>query len=249
MASTTTVTKTGYQPRPYTKAWYLAKLAAPAAKKRKVPTGYRLVRPERKLYFYQITDVPVDTTGNFVLLNGLTKGTDLYGQRIGARVSMTNIEIRGKVGHNSYMGKASATQQPPQVARLLVVMDKQTNGAVFSITDLLDQANSLSLYNGDGIAERYRILLDKSFVCCSVDVSAGGIPNTGNGPFQGQGVHFFHYKIPLKSVPVHYNNGNVGTVADIDANSVYMVWLGDAAASATAASTARVTAQLHYTDA
>lgn len=227
------------------------KKAMPTAnpKKRKLATqGYvkRVMsgRIEKKLFDLGVGDVAVNTTGAFQLLNGLVRGTGLYGERVGAQITMDSIEISGKVGHNGYMGAANATATQQQVARLIVVRDKQTNGAIFSLTDLLDTATANALYQGDWLG-RYEILLDKRWVCPSMTTDASGNPSLVSQP---GGVHAFYFKIPCKR-KVHYNNGNAGTVADIDQGSIYMLWVGDNAASVTAACTARVGVMAHYTDA
>jgi len=129
------------------------------------------------------------------------------------------------------------------VARLLVVRDKQTNGAVFSLTDLLDTATSNANYQGDDHT-RYQILLDKRWDLGYVATAAG--PTFGASA--GVPSYSFYFKIPLNH-KTQYNNGNAGTVADIDYGSIYMLWIGDVAASATLAATARCGVMCRYTDA
>lgn len=218
-------------------------------KKRKVATVAYVQKAlhahcEKKLYDAAVADYPVDTTGSFKLINGLTKGTGLYGNRIGAQIRSTMIEISGQVGHNGWMGAANCTTTQDQVARMIVVRDKQCNGAIFSLTDLLDTATSLALYQGDDHS-RYQILLDKSWICPATTTGAGGTPTTISG---GVGTHIFHFTIKLDKV-TQYNNGDAGTVADIDFGALWVLWVGTQAAGATTASTARYGVMHHYCDA
>lgn len=207
-----------------------------------IPVRAKAFAPEKKLFDVGVGDYAVNTTGNFTLLNGLVRGTGLYGERVGAKVNMTKISISGQIASNTAFGAVSQAAAP-QTARLIVVQDKQCNGAIFSLTDLLDTATANALYQGDWLG-RYKILYDRRWDLEYVATAAGPTYGSSGG---GKSMHSFHIEIPCYAT-VHYNNGNTGGVADIDSNSIYMLWVGTVAASATLAATARVGVQAHYTD-
>jgi hypothetical protein len=115
--------------------------------------------------------------------------------------------------------------------RIVVVQDKQTNGAALAITDVFNavQVNSLqNIYN----AERFRILYDTRFML-----------NAYGEPISQRVVNF---EIPL-NVLTTYNTGNAGTVADINTNSLYLLVFGNVGAGATA-STVTGNVRLSFTD-
>jgi hypothetical protein len=149
------------------------------------------------------------TTPTFDLVNGLIPGNG-NGQRTGQSVKCQNVDMRFILTIN-----ASATTS---FARIIMVMDKQTNSAVFAIGSLLNAGNVYSAYTVGG-QNRFIVMYDQTFALnnngeqtASVCVRLGFQPHT------------------------EYNTGTAGTVADINTNSIYFVHLSDQATNTIAIS-------------
>jgi len=144
-----------------------------------------------------------DTGGAILLLNGIAPGTALN-QRVGRQVLMTALK------YHLYCNVTAATGID-QSHRLLIVRDKQANGAALAINDVID-GGSTSQYNLSNQA-RFEILMDKRYY-----LNASGEPGSGlvlDGTIRFNAVEQF-------------NAGIAGTVADIATNSIYLIILGTA---------------------
>lgn len=159
-----------------------------------------------------------------LLLNGTTKGTDVY-NRIGRRLKIKSINIRGYVVFNgSYAGPA------PDYMRAAIIYDREPGGALPTWSDIFqDTTNAgaaaglstspLNLNNTD----RFAVLKDWHW---SV---VGGLLNQATAP-PGQtfptatemNIRWFK-KLNLD---VRYNSGNAGTIADLTTGAMYMVTQG-----------------------
>lgn len=175
----------------------------------------------------------VCTTATLTLLNGLAPGNSAS-QRIGSKVSWMSMEAYIQIF-------AHATTGIDNKCRLLVVLDKQPNGAApGAITDILQTADFLSPRNLAN-RKRFKIMWDKRLYVGNVLNAAGtgtAIPN-----FRLFKI-YKKFKYPLQT---DFNAGVAGTVADIATNSLYFCTLGNTATGATTA-TCSGYFRLRYTD-
>lgn len=135
------------------------------------------------------------TTSNVQLLNGLSQGTTAV-TRVGTRVYMKSLLVRGQL-------IMTAPTSPSGPVRILVVYDKEANGAACTAAQVLaaDTVGSpLSLYSPG----RFTVLMDEYM-------------HMENG---NPGAWFINRYVKM-GLPVLFNNGNAGTVADISSGSVY----------------------------
>ena len=142
------------------------------------------------------------TTPSFTLLNGIQTG-DTATTRTGISIKCSNISLRYFV-----YGNASANWIS---GRILIVQDKQPNGAIFVIGDLLNATTATSPYNVTN-QMRFAVLFDDNYV-----LSFGGNSAIINNLTVACSSH------------TEYNTGNAGTVADINTNSIYLVHFSDQA--------------------
>lgn len=152
------------------------------------------------------------TSGTFVLLNGVATGTD-YTNRIGRKIIMKSILMR----HVFYPNTTSNANG--NIIRVMLFIDKQTNGAAPTVSDLL-QANSviapLNLNNRD----RFIILVDKHVAIPCSAYSANVL--TGGSPTQK-----FQKWYKKCNYEVIFS-GTGATVGSIQSNSLYFCVLGGA---------------------
>lgn len=212
-------------PRPKTKS---ADISKPYIKKRKASAITRGTYPELKTVDRAVTTTDINTTGAVVLLNGLSLGTD-YSNRIGRKVYMTSVQFSGYVQADAAaVATGAAVTSYTQQVRLLIVYDRQPNGAAPAVTDVLTVAApqaQLNLNNRD----RFKILFDKHYVFGPV-VAQAAAPTitTASEPL----IYNFNPMVKM-TLPTIFNGGNAGTVADMSTGSLYLVAVGTTAAGTT----------------
>lgn len=157
-----------------------------------------------------VVNQAADTTGGVVLLSGIARGDDIN-QRAGREVTLRSIECR-------FLGRVTAGTGIDQQHRLLIVYDRQSNGAAPSVADVLVPANVLSPRNLEN-RRRFKVLYDRYF-----QLSASG---------ESGSEKVFKFYRRLRH-PMVFNAGNAGTVSDITSGALYAVILGSQAAGATA---------------
>lgn len=154
------------------------------------------------------TNVVVSTTAILTLVNGLTQGTTAS-TRVGRQILMKSVEIKG------HFVADSTTSITP--VRCMLVLDHQPNGAAPAFTDIYDTAVPSSLRNISN-KKRFKVLFDSGIIAITGNTSSSN---------ENTLVPYEHYR-KLK-VPVQYNSGNAGTIADIATNSLYMCFIGGTA--------------------
>lgn len=160
-------------------------------------------------------DVAVNTTGQFILLNGCTPG-DLIDSRHGQHIKMLTNLIK-------FDCFPDTTVPQSQVIRCMLIWDRQSNAAAPTVTDVLKTATVESMINLDG-AWRFKILKDQNV---NLQVLAGA----GNGTTDNFHVQIKHYKwFTRLGLPTVFNAGTAGNEADIESGALYFLALGSNAA-------------------
>jgi len=185
--------------------------------------GLQRTRTEWKAVSASVSGT-LDSTGALYLLNGIARGDDIA-ERIGRQVTIRSLEYR-------IMGQCTKTTGERQVCRIMFVYDTQTNGAALTIAQVL---NSVDVYSPRNLENRtrFKVLKDWTFVVQEY------LSDPSIAIFKG------YLKLFL---PMVFNNGDAGTVADITTGSLYCIVLGKKAAGATAGAT-EGTVRIRYTDA
>lgn len=156
-------------------------------------------------------NLDVDTTGALVLLNGIARGDDIS-ERTGRKVTLRSIQLSLK---SNVIGGTGVDQ----INRLMLVLDNQTNAAALTILQVLNTVNPLSMKNLEN-RSRFIILMDRVF------------PLNATAESGSMAINKYYKKV---NIPVVFNSGDAGTVADIVTGSLYLIAVGDAAAGVTAA--------------
>ena len=128
--------------------------------------------------------------------------------RVGRWIAPISIEGMG----NIVLPPQGAGAAGSDVCRIMLVRDKQPNGATFTVADLLQQNGGVAAYLSFKELfndERFDILYDKSFnVECTGGVVAATI----------EGNKILHFCVPLHGTRTLYS-GTGGTVTDITTNN------------------------------
>jgi len=165
----------------------------------------------------------IDTSGNcsanvttaVVLCNGCARGDEIN-ERTGREIVMKSIQLQ-------YNAVSTATTGIVNHVRVMVVYDRQANGAALTAAQVLSNTGG-----ADGTLcprnlenrRRFWILYDRSVV-----VGPQGVTTTALGALPL--VHRQWYR--RITLPVTFNNGDAGSVADITTGSLYLVVVGNQA--------------------
>lgn len=201
----------------YMKSKYTSDQIVPKRVKKYVANA---VKRSGETYYkdYNTTIIPTAGTLNFQLLNGMQTG-DTQGTRSGDKVKLQRLELLIRAyatynGTDAYGMMLPSAYFKEQMTRLLIVLDKQTNGAIYADTDLLDTVDISAKKN---VEYSHRFTIKKSKL---LRIRPSVLQVQGNNAETNLG--FWRISIPFKNTPVIYNGGNAGTVADIAKNSLYL---------------------------
>lgn len=198
-------------------------VVVPAVQRRRLsyaPTIQRASRAEAK-YFdqsYAETDVSATISGSLAETNtyGLfcpTQG-DAKNNRDGRKATIKGLSIRGVVRTNG--ASFSQPDNADFVVKIMVVQDKQTNGAQMSPTDLMTDKQELSFRNLDHI-ERFQVLAQKV-----IEIGMDSISSQDGTNFKAAGQSkYFEINKDL-NIPVYFD-ASTGAVTDITNSSIHVL--------------------------
>lgn len=152
---------------------------------------------------------------------GITQGNALN-QRIGNNIRLKELQMRLTVN-----GDTGSTDTDRTRIRVLIVQDKQCNGALPAVTDVLLQANVLSLYNYNNVVgcggHRFVILKDKTWDFSPNSYYDGA---TVLNPGQAYTTSWNFTKLPV----IQYD-ANAGAITDLCGQNVFMISVADDSAN------------------
>lgn len=171
---------------------------------------YSRSQAEKKYIDIQSAAYECDTTGSVVALNLCDEGTSVS-ERIGRKICIKSVQIRGfLLPQDGQVSSASC--------RVMLVWDKQVNGVIATIAEILSASTSHSFMNLDN-RERFVVLMDKMF---SFGISDTTMP-LGNGP--STAVVNKYKKMPEGSFTIF--DGTGGGIADVNTGALYLVTIGN----------------------
>lgn len=149
-----------------------------------------------------------------VNLNVIIQGTT-ESNRIGRKCTLTNVSLKGILTLPTTATAANTTD----TVRLLLVCDKQTNGAAFVATDLWE-TDSYAAFNNLANTGRFRILKSKVYSFNSPAGSGRGSTDT-----LSYGSRTIPWKMNAKlNLPIEFNNAFTdGRIATQRSNSLWLV--------------------------
>lgn len=148
-----------------------------------------------------------------------SEGND-FNNRVGRRVRLMQIRISGWIYCASQANQTAGDNAC--VIRLLLVQDKQTNGAQLNAEDVLNSstaADAIDMFQNPAFFGRFKVWKDKKFILQNPNMSWDGTNIETNGlmrPFKMN----LKFKVPID---VHFNSTNGGTVADIIDHSFHVI--------------------------
>lgn len=111
---------------------------------------------EKKQHFFQHNSTP-DFNGNIQMITNINQG-DNDTERDGSAIYLDNLQINGYISSNE--GSTSAGV----IGRVLVVLDRQPNGSVTTVSNVLEGSGSANVVNRyidpQEASKRFRVLRD-----------------------------------------------------------------------------------------
>lgn len=161
----------------------------------------------------------------FTVMQDVLLSTEPNG-RIGRRIDIKKINIKATIT----LGARSIDQQGVQVAerskdevRIVVVLDKQSNGTDPAPTEIFKEHHILSYRNLSNV-DRFKICYDKIHKLEATPV--GGLGNTTAMGFITGG-DFKHISIQKKvNTPIYFEGGSSSVTGLIKSNKYYIFWIG-----------------------
>lgn len=170
----------------------------------------KVSKPEMKKKFVSWAGTSINTTGIATeLTSAIAQGT-AYDERIGRKIKLHSIDLRG---HFTYT--PTAITDGDANVRVVLVLDKQTNGALYTAGSLFhDTAHTFYTHFNVENNQRFTILYDKVFrLPIENENTAAGTPGSVEKPF--------HIRKKLNHV-LEFDTSVAGTIADLKSNSLSM---------------------------
>lgn len=190
----------------------------------------------------------LSSTSSFALLNPIQEGSSFY-NRIGRKICLRSIRLTGQIVARTGV----ATSGTYDYIRIMIVYDRQANGAFPSIADILltyDNTGAttttvLSHLNMNN-AERFKIVRDIRIAISNDAVAAANIQDEQIIDYKGK--YNIDEYAKLKGYESHYKaSSNPAVIGDVSTGGLYLVTFGGNPA-ASAGYALNWTARCRYTD-
>jgi len=175
---------------------------------------------ELKFFDQDIDDAVIAINGT-IFLNGSAEATLLRiaqgtgeSQRIGRKVTIRSINWRFNI---TLIGTTALASTSDSV-RIILYLDKQTNGAAAAITDILESDNFQS-FNNLANKARFRTLMDRTYDMTTQ--SGGGTITTTDGYGEVSINDTLFKKVNL---PIEFNS-TAGAIAELRSNNINVLLL------------------------
>jgi len=149
--------------------------------------------------------------------------------RVGRKINVKSINIR------AYFTLDSQSTNPPTgaIVRWMIIMDKQTNGATFAMSDLLAAVVPNGFRNLDNV-DRFVVIKDKSVTLNCMTMNS----TTSSAINYSRQIRF----TKKCNIPIEYS-GTTGVIGQVKSNNLYFVYI-----SSDVVSNAIWKGRIRYTD-
>ncbi len=184
----------------------------------------RAIGGQQELKFVDsATDLnPLTTAGTVMIssLNLVIQGTGEQ-QRIGRRIVIKKIQFRFTVKHQSDVLAATSS-----TSRIMLILDKAANGAVATVSDVLQTASNVYSFNNLSNKNRFVTLMDK-YVDLKSEAAAWDGTNDKFGRSQ-RTIKFFKKGL---DIPIETSGTGTPTIANIMSNNLLLLQICDQAST------------------
>ncbi len=162
-------------------------------------------------------------------ISGVAQGNG-ESQRIGRKITILSIHIRMRV--HVAASESVAAPLPDLFGRVVIVLDKQTNAAQLTATDVMDagQTDDVLAYRNLQQTERFQVLWDKKWFLPAKQSNEGAVNLFAQGA-QSTPMMFFNKTFPNGGIRVTYNGTATGVVAAVTDNSIHCIGIANLASA------------------
>jgi len=150
---------------------------------------------------------PFLNAGTIEHLNDIQQGTTIN-ERLAARATCLSLQLRGLV---------SSQNTGICYVALLLVIDRQPQGALPPITDIFDQDTSFA-FQRTSTRDRFSILYRKDY---SVEGTSSLLTDSSGHPV--------NMLIKMRLPVAYASDDNMGTISNVKSNALYIITLSNAA--------------------
>lgn len=151
---------------------------------------------------------------------------------VGRRIILRRITIKGSVTKVASSNATLTNVTPGDNVRIMLVWDKQTNGAQAAVADVMDAASGTRGQLNMENAQRF-VVLKEWMINLNMDTS-----HDGTNYFAGGATTYFKWSKKC-FIPIAYDNAAGSVITDIRDNNLFLQAISDQA-SCTALATSRI---------
>lgn len=219
-----------------------------------IPGLLRQTATEKKVIFFGNADavnvaLTLNTTAAITCVNLVQVGSSMF-NRIGRKIEMRSVRM------NAYMITAPVTRATvfPDFGRVMIVYDRQTNGAFPAIADILQDTeqsgtNSTTAQSGLNMnnRERFVTIMDKRITIPQATATAGVLTNVFPNA-QELPAKFNEFR-KLRGLTTHFKaDSNPAVIGDVATGGLYVISFASNQASGTELFSLDWNLRLKYTD-
>jgi len=187
------------------------------------------------------TTLGFSAAGGTALVLPPPKNGSAFNNRIGTRTRAVSLELRGHI----FTQNNNAAVHPQQFARVIVLYDRQTNGSLPSVADVLtdvksdDSTSTGSVFCGINMNNRDRFLILRDRKIVLMPVGANGTASANGAAVFADPMlpnsYMYHEFIKLKGLESHYKaSSSPGVIGDIATGSFIILVISSEDADGTA---------------
>lgn len=194
-------------------AWAGYRRPAPRRQMKMVPwTG-----KEKKFFDTELTGASFATTWSTMenattALSAVAQGTT-ESTHDGRQYTIHSIMIKGFIHGNAI--EAQAAPVGDELARIVLVVDQQTNGVILTATDVMDggAASDFTSFRNLQHTHRFRVLRDKRFRIVRGTNNEGAVDSFSGDPFEIPFELYYHFPKGLR-VQTDNTPANISSITD-----------------------------------
>ncbi|QGF19351.1 capsid protein [Antarctic virus CAA_003_44] len=189
-----------------------------AAKRKRAYSGAPRVRPEIKTVDTRVvTQGVISDVPQLWLINATAQGTGTF-NRIGTKTTIKSIQFRFSI-------EPVGAQAFNDVARMIMVYDKQPNRVLPSFSDIIQSKSNIGAVNSGVDAyknidntERFQILMDQQFYLPGVKI---GYDTSFSSNFNGTYSKFMKVRLPVQ----YQGTANPPTLSEVNSGAIFIyIW-------------------------
>lgn len=178
---------------------------------------------ERKYNDTTFSATNVSTTGSIGLVFQATQGVGAN-ERVGNKVLLKSVQLTGRFYTENSGDVAVSINTPTQMCRFILLVDKQPNGALPALGDILEASGSVESPIKMANRDRFVVLKDKWVVLGPNNTTASANVIS----YGGEQIKLVKWFKKVR-IPVTYG-GSTNGIASINSNALLAVVMGSQAA-------------------